>query len=189
MIITSHLHGLDETISHSTGNRSPGLHISDIYTSLARALDPKRYAEEMGPNTVKMAMGLAWETHLEKVLERAQIPAPRPPEQLTLEGIAFNPDLLLTEDPSRMRVGEIKLTYMSESDSLIDSKFAKWLWQAMAYCYHLEVPRARFYVLFVRGNYKDPNPTFRAYDIEFTGRELQENWQMLLNYARHQRML
>jgi hypothetical protein len=187
MTITPVAHDLDLMPAHQAP-RAEGLHISDIYNALYKELEPARFGGEGGPNTLKMAMGLAWETYLEGRLADAGIDAARPPEFKTSEGIAFNPDLLIFNGQDR--VGEIKLTYMSEAPTLSDPKFGKWLVQAKAYCYHLGIPRARFYVLFVNGDYKaSRDPVFRAYDIAFTQQDLAENWQMLMNFARHRKML
>lgn len=188
MKITPVPHGLDDIIGQSAGPRSPGLHISDLYNSLYQDLEPKRYANTGGPNTLKMAMGLAWEAHLEKCFLRAGLSIERPDECMTEEGIAFSPDLIIFN--GHIRQGEIKLSYMSEADSLDDPKFAKWLTQAKAYCHHLGTNLTTFYVLFVNGNYRDRrDPSFRAYEIEWTAQELKDNWQMLLNHGRHKGLI
>jgi hypothetical protein len=186
MKLTPINHELD-LLPPSTG-RSTGLHVSDIYNSLFAELEPDRYKNTGGPNTTKMAMGLAWETYLERCLEQAGINAARPGEFTTREGVAFSPDLLIFNGHDRL--GEIKLTFMSESDALDEPKFAKWHTQAMAYCHHLGIPFVRFYVLFVNGNYRQrQDPILRPYEIEYSARELKENWQTLMNHAKHKRLL
>jgi len=183
-------HGLDATLGASSGLRSGGVHISDVYNSLYQELEPARYAQAGGPPVIKMAMGLAWEAYVEACLRRAGIDAYRPEEGTTPEGLAFSPDLILIDERGIRRVGEIKLTYMSESETLGEPKFAKWLTQVQAYCHHMGTSSARFYVLFVNGNYRGQrDPVFRAYDMTFTAQELKDNWQLLLNHARHKKML
>ena len=66
-------------------------------------------------------------------------------------------------------------------------KLDKYVCQMQSYAHHLELSCARLYVLFVQGPGR--NPELLVYDIEFTPRELRENWQALLNHARHRRML
>jgi len=186
MTITPIAHTLDLMPTHAAA-RAEGLHISDIYNALYKELEPERFGGEGGPNTTKMAMGLAWETYLEGRLDDAGLEASRPPEFKTSEGIAFNPDLLIFNGDER--VCEIKLTWMADT-SLHDPRFGKWLTQAKAYCYHLGIPRARFYPLFVNGDYKqNRDPVLRPCDIDFTAQELKENWAMLMNFARHRKML
>lgn len=168
--------------------RTPGLHCSDIYSALYRELEPTRYTDAP-MNPVMLALGTAWEKHLEFLLIRNECPVMRPEAFVTKEGIGFSPDLIVSN--GIMRVGEIKLTFMSLKESLDDPKFSKYHTQAMAYGYHLGTPYARFYVTFVNGvgGWRKPDPQFRMYDVEYTARELQDNWQMLLNFAKRRKML
>lgn len=170
--------------------RSPGLHVSDIYNALYGELDPKRYGGTIS-NPMFLALGTAWEKHLEWLLIANGLDITRPEAFLTEDGIGFSPDLLINNGV--LRVGEIKLTWKAASDDLTDIKFSKYLCQMQAYCYHLETPYARLYATHVNGAEKDrfgmPNPQIRTFDIEFTARELLENWQMLLGYAKRKKML
>ena len=187
MKVTQIDHDLDRIIAPRSETRSKGLHVSDIYQKLYQSIDPNRYTEGE-PNPYKLALGLAWEAHLEKVLEASGAHAYRPDELLSPEGIAYSPDLIIVNGSDH--VGEIKLTFMMDSKSLDDPKFDKWLTQAKAYCYHLGIPRARFYVLFVMGDYKKHrDPIMRVFDIEFSPRELTENWRTLLNFAKSRGMI
>lgn len=168
--------------------RSPGLHVSDIYGALYHELDPKRFTGDPF-NPVMLALGTAWEKHLEWLLIRNGCPVMRPEAFVTGEGIGFSPDLIISNGV--MRVGEIKLTFMSSNDTLDAPKFDKYHTQAKAYGYHLETCYARFFITFVNGagGWGKPDPQFRVYDVEYTSRELRENWDMLLGFARRKGML
>src|SRR5665213_2058861 len=120
-------HGLTEVLAKSTAPRSPGLHVSEIYNRFYQKLEPKRYQANSVPNPVKLAMGLAWESHLERCFLASGLQVERPPEFTTREGIAFSPDLLMVNGHDR--IGEIKLTWMSSRASIDDPKFGKWLTQ------------------------------------------------------------
>jgi hypothetical protein len=207
MIATPIPHNLELMVS---GPRTHDkLHMSDIYGALYKRLDKDRYGD--GPmNQVCVELGLAWETALEAALkvrptfDGEQIE--RPGELLTAEGIAFNPDLLIvTTDPPKsledgwtgtVRVGEIKLKWMSSKDaprvetSSFPSKYDKDFTQMKAYCYHVGTRFARYYVFYVNGQYKPPFPHEPyVWDIEFTQEELEDEWRMLLNFARSEGML
>lgn len=188
MKITPVLEPLD--LLHSDLVRSPGLHMSDIYGGLYKELDPKRYGGEFS-NDLCLAMGTAWEKHFEWLLISNGLTISRPDAFLTKEGIGFSPDLLILNGVTR--VGEIKLTWMTDIEDIADQKFDKYLTQVKAYCYHLETPYGRIYATHINGGEKDfygkPNPILRIYDLEFTTRELNENWQMLLNYATRKGLL
>ena len=66
-------------------------------------------------------------------------------------------------------------------------KFDKYLCQMMAYSWNLDTTDARLYVFFVNGLTR--SPAMLAWDIEFTVQELEDNWRMLLNFARERGML
>jgi hypothetical protein len=168
--------------------RSPGLHISDVYGALYKELDPKRYGGEL-TNPMFLALGTAWEERLEWLLIANGLTISRPEAFLTEEGIGFSPDLLINNGV--LRVGEIKLTWMASTDDFTDPKFDKYRTQVMAYCKHLETPHARFYITHVNGGggYGKPDPQMRIFDVTFTARELSDNWNLLLNYARRKKML
>ena len=120
----------------------------------------------------------------------------RPGEFTTPEGIIYTPDMLIFEDRG-LRLGEIKLTWQSSREApraeatSFPAKMNKWLTQIKAYCYHLETRLARLYVFYVNGSYGQGgmNPELLSWDICFERRELEENWRMLLNHARHRGML
>jgi hypothetical protein len=174
----------------STAPRSPGLHVSAIYSDLFQDLEPDRYVRGSLPDATRMAVGLAWESHLEKMLELQGIHAYRPAECRSPEGIAYSPDLVIVNGEDR--IGEVKCTWKSSRGALADPKFDIWMTQAKIYCHWTEIPRVRFFVLFVNGSYgrtlAERSPEFRVWDIEYTARELQDNYQMLMNHMRHKGM-
>ena len=160
--------------------------MSTIYNSLYAELDPKRYGDTSGPNTLKMEVGTSFEEVLEPVLAQRLL-GKRPGEFTTPEGIIYSPDYIFPGPP--LVLGEFKLTWYSSKDAPTDAKFDKWMTQIKAYCYCLGTPLARLYVLFVNGDYKPPSPQLLAWDVQFTARELEDNYEMLLRHARRKGML
>lgn len=172
----------------SDPNRGKGLHASDIYGSFHKALNPKKYAEEMEPalQDLLFAIGLAWEQYLEKVLKANGVLCDRPGELESPEGVKYSPDLLILNGQDR--IGEIKATHMSSRDCVPgNTKFDRYLTQAKAYCYWTGIPRCRFYVLYLHGDWMRGKSgklmDFKVWDIDFTKRELKENHQMLMRHA------
>lgn len=181
-------HGLDLLASDLV--RSPGLHMSHIYESLFKQLEPKRYAGEYKPSPVMTAVGTAWEKHLEFLLTKAGVKVFRPGELVTPSGIAYSPDSIIDNN----RLAEYKVAWwMSSTDmprkpaSSFPPKFDKYVCQMESYNFNLEMNLARLYVLFIQGRGKDPE--LLVYDIEFTARELQTNWSMMMNHARQRKLL
>ncbi len=181
-------HKLDLAISPP--GRSEGLHASDIYGDLFADLDPERYGswdDANDPDKLMMAIGLAWEVHLEKMLIINGELVARPPEQRSDEGIYYSPDLIVVNGQDR--IGEIKVTWMSSRTDLHDPKFAKYLCQNMLYCHWEQMNLARFYVLYMRGHYKGKQwPEFKIWDVEYTAQELKENHQTCMNQAKSKNM-
>lgn len=182
--------------------RSPGPHMSDLYGSLYKALDPQRYDKRRKDGTpepmdmVKVQVGTTFEQLLEEALARVLL-GERPGEFTTQHdaactgedtceccaGIVYSPDYLFFDDHETV-LGEFKCTWYSMKNAPWDEKFDKWMTQIKSYLYHLKLTKARLYVLFLNGDYKPPAPQLLAWELQFTERELWENWAMLKRHAR-----
>lgn len=177
-------HGLVLAANPPGFERGAGVHMSDIYNALYAELEPERYAKGGGPDAAKMELGMAFEEILEPAIARRLFSADRPGELRTTPtegGILYSPDHFLFNGV--FRLGEFKATWYTARVPITDHRFDKWFCQMKAYCYHVNTPHARLYVFFVNGDYKPPTPRLVAYDIEFTLKELNDNWQMLKRFA------
>lgn len=183
--------------------RSPGLHMSDIYNSLYEEMEPSRFKKsEKGPNAAIMEVGSAFEEALEIALahrlmgerpgEFAATPAGLIVPVGTPGSIIFSPDNFLYE-PTLTLLGEFKATKMSIKHGIEDKKFDKWFTQMKSYGKPLRMRRVRLYVLFLMGDWSFKPPhgetELRAWDIEFTQRELDDNWAMLMRHAKKKGMI
>ena len=190
MKITPVDHGLQNLVGKS-GPRSKGLHMSDLYGGLYKSLEPNRFTGAP-PNPLLLELGLSWETMLEREL-KARLLGERPEELITSEGIFYNPDLIIFN--GSVRVGEMKLTYLSsrevprQSANSFPPKFDRYFTQMMASAYHLDTNEARLFAFFINGDYTHKGPELLAWDITFSKRELDDNWQMLKNYGRQAGLL
>jgi hypothetical protein len=189
--------------------RAKGIHMSDIYGALYERLEPKRY-KKAGPfkSSMYSEMGVILERTLEDGFRKRLVDAvsERPDEQSIQEPwmllpVYYNPDLLIFEGKHEERIGEIKLTWMSSSEvprtkgtNGFPSKFDKYFTQMKLYGYARETPYARLIAGFVNGrwDFKDRENGFRpellAWDIEFTMRELKEEWDTCMGFARSEKL-
>lgn len=171
-------------------NRGKGLHASDIYGDFKRKLNPKKYKDPLDPTTQDLlfTIGLAWEQYLEKVLKANGILCDRPGELESEEGVKFSPDLLIVNGQDRL--GEIKATYKSSRTCYPGNKQfdEDYLYQTKLYCYWTQIPRVRYYVLFLHGDWRRKLIDFKVWDLEFTARELKDNHRMLMNHAASERL-
>lgn len=173
-------------------HRGEGLHVSDIYGSLYQDLEPERYRKDGTPPDLLMALGMAWEQYLEKTLIANGVLCARPGEQMTDDGLKYSPDLFIVNGEERL--GEIKCTWLSAKVGPAHKKFDKFLCQGKAYAYFMGIPRVRYFVLHVNGNwsFKEEGghfPMLRIWDCDFTAQELKDNYRLLMNHGKDQGML
>ena len=116
---------------------------------------------------------------------------------------AYNPDLIIYNGVGP-RIGEIKATWMSSKiphawtddpaqflhhasdirDRLTDPKFDKYYSQVKIYDKALQTYLNRFFIWFIAGDYSRPyRSQFVEFDVEFTPREIEEEWDILLRHA------
>lgn len=76
----------------------------------------------------------------------------------------------------------------TDTRTFVADGFASHNCQMKCYCYHLETPYARLLSYFVNGPGSfaaKHGPELLGWDFTFTARELQDNWQMVTNNAKH----
>jgi hypothetical protein len=175
-----------ELVFEASPERTPGLHLSDILTPMARDIAPKRYDESKPMDWNRVETGFAFERVLEMAFMARRAEIFRPGE-VVKDGIIMSPDGI---DPDGWVLEEFKATWMSDFDAPTHPKFVKWFWQIKSYALALETTRARLRGLFINGNYREGfSPVYHVWDLQFTERELEENWQMILNNARSKGLL
>jgi len=187
--------GRDESLLVRETDRPAGLHVSDIIKRLLYERDPKKYRlnNRVPMNTI--TQGFVWERLLERALrDQFETPGYRP-DPIQGDGVWMSPDWI--NPPAPFPVEEWKATKKSTKH---DFATANWFWlpQSMAYTYWLlrlkmiDVPRVRFRVWHINGDYSYEAKSsdfhllqdYWTYTVEFTKRDLEENWQMLLSAAR-----
>lgn len=175
----------EDDIIASGGDRSEGLHQSDIIKDICRTLDPKRFGSEAAEELPwdLFVLGFAWE----RVLGRAFSELSRVnmhPGEFNLDGITGSPD---GYNPDWDCLEEYKATYMS-SRNVVDlghDKFWHWRVQAMGYMKMTGWKQCIFRVYFVCGDYSYPiGPQWRSWVMVPTEQEIDKNWNMLVKHAK-----
>lgn len=152
------------------------LHLSDIYTDLDNTLFPKTSNADMN-NPLWSEVGFLWESVLSRAL--ADHCSPRPGE-IELDGIIGSPD---GYDPETGILDEYKCTWKSIRNAHPENVW-KWQVQVKGYCKMLGATVARFHVFYVNGDWRGSGPIYRPYLFSYTQREIDENWQMLVQHAK-----
>lgn len=99
--------------------------------------------------------------------------------KVILVPVIFTPDAISFERGLGAVVEEYKATWISATNSITSGKFWHWHVQVKAYCKVVGTRRARIYVLFVDGDYHPKRRIPRAWEIEYSRLEIEENWGMV----------
>lgn len=204
----------DLTLSKTGEDRSPGLHLSDIIKTMQYERE-KRFNPDSPMDMMMLEQGHTWEELVAHALQRRWIgahpdyPGYRPHE-IILDGVAMSPDWVqpkgfhstLKPGATDFVVEEWKATKTSQNKVLEDHQWY-WLVQLKSYMHALgkqrgaPVTRGRFRVWYINGDYswdaKGSDLTllrgYVRYDVEFTPRELEENWRAIIAQARRHGLL
>lgn len=188
--------------------RTEGVHLSAIIRSIAGrygilaaewvedlSLCDSREIKDIG-SILRIMIGLAWEDWFSQTLPEVTYH----PGEMELGGIYMTPDgdsvdviklhkpVVTTRGDTLSTVWipklhEFKTTY--KSTKTVGDMRSQWMWltQCKGYCKAMGTRFARIYVLFLCGDYKFPiTPQHRVWDIEFTQEEVDETWEMLVEY-------
>ena len=170
--------------------RTGGLHLSDVLNYMEITMGTDRGDDDVD-YTQYRNLGFAWEYYLDAVLQDLV----ERPTEITEDGIIMTPDAI---DMEGWVVEEWKATFKSirpvlsswppHSEIDIDAfeyNYWRWFVQVKSYCRVMDTTRCRFRVLWINGTYAGSGPIQRVIEIDFTSRELEENWAMVTNNARH----
>ncbi len=173
-----------EDFSLDTHVRSKGLHLSTILESMEMDLGVKR--DGKWEKNALFVLGFLWERVLKFVFLKAQYEAGEliSVGELEQDGIYLTPDVM---DIENWVHHENKFTFKSMRND--PHEYYRYWWQIKAGCYALKTNRARLQVLFIMGDYRGSGPRWKCWEAEFTDRELRENWQSILSFAKKKGML
>jgi hypothetical protein len=170
--------GVPRTSAHDTGK----IHLSDV----AHFIDHKMKFTKFSQGAMKWDMNLAAEIGFswEEVLSRAlgDRYAARLGE-VEVDGIVGSPDGLSANDPYR-RSEIINEEYKATWRGVRQTPDENWYWmtQFKSYCYMLGVDTTLVRALHVNGDYKGSGPLYRVHRVQFTDRELRENWELIIRH-------
>jgi hypothetical protein len=167
-----------ETISPP---RSKGVHVSEIIRRILNDLHPGKYLEfSPDADPTRLCIGLAWEDFLGKHFDSQGRNLIHNPELTIPPGIHGTPDFIDMDDGL---IIESKCTWKS-SNRDIEEDYRPWFWQIQSYLYGTGFRKAQLYVAFVMGDYRNSGPQVKRWDMEFSQREIDDNWSMLMAAAK-----
>ncbi len=163
--------------------RNKGLHVSTVLLEIGRNLGRDVFVQPPGtkPNLLWAEVGFLWEDvightfcHYDTVFR---------PNEIQVDGIYMSPDGI---EATNWILEEYKATW--KSTRRLPQENWYWMMQVKAYCYGIETLEARMRILYLNGDYaQHREPIVKAFALTFTQRELDENWQAILNQAKEMR--
>lgn len=182
--------------------RSDGVHLSAIIRGLAveAGILKTSYAEELSLVDVReitdpvavlrISIGLAWEQYYIPEILGPTMGVDDHPGEMCVDGIYMTKDgesvdvLVVDTRPDCVQiVHEVKATY--KSTKTVGDLRDQWMWlaQMKGYCKGTGTRIAILHCLFLCGDYSYPiRPCLKAWQVEFTEQEIEENWQLMLDY-------
>lgn len=173
-------------------HRSPGPHVSDLIQRfcidrgiyLDSSDDPDLFDQSTGeptPTTLtRWQLGCALETAISTRYQQQYPNTYVSPGELTLDGIHMTPDFGCLTDGL---IDEVKLSWQSSSHTPDSDKFLPRRMQLMSYLKGFDINVGRLHVCNVNGDYRGQRaPVYRVWEMEFTSREMNENWALLKSY-------
>lgn len=186
--------------------REPGLHASEVVDALVRAAGFAP-AESSGWETKAIwEVGFCWEHVIQTAWkerrafenrQRAILSQPRLELPINRKG-----DVLHLTPDAWDYIGKVEESYKSSTKSMRAfeeeplSNFWGWFVQSKVYQFALNLPyrakhgklpaimTSRFFVLWIRGDYRHPTARQRVYTVQFTREEVEETWRMVRAQAR-----
>ena len=165
--------------SEDLNTRSKGLHLGTVLTDIEKLLFPPKASWD---GEQAMAIGFIWENILAaSILKSMRVSgALITPGEITVDGIAMTPD---GWEPETRVLHEYKATWKSCNREIEDQW--RYCTQVKSYCRAMATNRCDLYVLYLMGNYRDiRQPIPIKYELEFTQRELDDNWRMIVSHSK-----
>jgi len=181
--------------------REPGIHVSDLIQFAQLKEDKKRCAFDRMPEDTKkifrakFANGLLFETALSHSL--ATWFEPVRPKPIQVDGIWCSPDGIIKNFTFMKRtfspVVVFESKYSMKKAAFNEKSFHWWIVQIKAYCFAVNSTIGILASLHPMGDYLNhiyhiagkkhtiyPNTKFKTWLLEFTEKEIYENWNLLL---------
>jgi hypothetical protein len=93
----------------------------------------------------------------------------------TVQTVA-DPFEVYAQETPQIEIQEFKATWKSRHGhgDVVAEKI--WMWQLLGYCAMTGYRRARLWVFWVNGDYRQPSPALWVYVLEFSDEEVEQFW-------------
>jgi hypothetical protein len=177
----------DDNLPRSSNGKP---HLTDIIRDIALSIGKSKGRGDINDDDLNhYAMGgWCWEHLWDMAFKEAFTGDDRTiyqPGEYELDGIVGTPDRIRIEPDGTLTLIELKARWMSayKFDSL-EINFWQELTQIKSYQKMTGASRAELHAFFVAGNWRPPTPIAKGVLLDFTDREIDENWSQIVGWAR-----
>ncbi|HXN71603.1 MAG TPA: hypothetical protein VN861_03510 [Candidatus Acidoferrales bacterium] len=162
--------------------RSPGLHLTDVIRDIASTIGIAKDSAGEDDLDWYASGGWLWErvfdlAHAEAVTSGTLIN----PGEFECDGIVGTPDRL---DTKLWELWELKCRWMAAwKFEQLEKYFFLELMQCKSYCHMVSTNVCNLGVFFVAGNWRPPVPQAPCVRLEFSDREIADNWSQIMEHA------
>ena len=163
--------------------RSPGLHLTDIIRDIAATAGLGKDSAEQDDLEWYASGGWLWErcwdlAHADAITTGTIIN----PGEFSCDGVVGTPDRLDTES---WELWELKCRWMAAwKFQQLEKYFFLEIMQCKSYCHMVGATVCNLCVFFIAGDWRPPVPKCECVKLEFTERELTENWNQVISHSR-----
>jgi hypothetical protein len=175
--------------------RTPGVHLSGVLVKVAESigvLKPGEPIEEDLP--LRVVAGHMWEEFAVSLYPGIVWQ----PGETCVDGVWMTPDGLEADCYLYQMIGgaytnpnpiiradalhEFKCTWKKVRSG--PDLLAEWYWMAQGkgYCKGYGVRHVKWHVFYVNGDYHNSGPIYKTYTVEFSEKEIEQSWRMVLNH-------
>jgi hypothetical protein len=171
----------DKVIFEESEPRQPGLHLGQVIKSLMDKSGLGYKGKGFADMELTAEIGTLWERVFSKAAAEKYIV--RPP-QMEMDGVWLSLDGVGPDPEGRVPlvVIEYKVSWSSTNKSPSDNFY--YMAQVKSYCKAVDTKVVVFHNFHVMGDYKGSGPVYRVARIEFSKKEIEDNWRMIVQHKR-----
>jgi hypothetical protein len=160
--------------------RTTGVHLSGVLVKVAESigvLKPGDPIEEDLP--LRVVAGHMWEEFAVSLYPSIVWQ----PGETCVDDVWMTPDGIEADFlPGVDALHEFKCTWKKVRSG--PDLLTEWYWMAQGkgYCKGYGVRHVKWHVFYVNGDYRNSGPIYKTYTVEFSEKEIEQSWRMVLNH-------
>ena len=165
--------------------RKEGLHLGTVIKSLMDSTGLGYKGKGFSDMELTAEIGTLWERVFSRDMAAKYIGRPH---QIQVDGIWMSLDGIGPDPEGEVPivVEEYKATWKSTNSSPTDNFY--YMTQIKSYCKAVETRVAVMRIFYIVGDYKGSGPVYRVARIQFSQKEIDQNWEMILKHKKEKKL-